>query len=82
MALRRLLPEIVLRVRLQLQERAKGCCGESWKTTRWVVFAVDGSRFECPRTAANENLLKCAGKQRTAPQIFNTLLIHLPSNTL
>ncbi len=81
-ALRRLLPEIVLRVRQRLQERSRASCGKSWKTGRWVVFAVDGSRFECPRTAVNENVLKCAGKQRTAPQIFNTLLIHLPSNTL
>lgn len=81
-ALRRWLPEIVLRVRERLQERARTSCEKSWKTGRWVVFAVDGSRFECPRTTANEKVLKCAGKERTAPQIFNTTLIHLPSDTL
>ena len=81
-ALQRWLPEIVLRVRERLQERARASCGKSWKTGRWVVFAADGSRFECPRTAANEKVLKCAGKEHTAPQIFNTTLIHLPSNTL
>lgn len=40
----------------------------------WFVLAVDGSRFECPRTTVNEDGLGCAGKQRTAPQLFHTLL--------
>ena len=75
--LQRWLPEMVRRVRERLQERSRASCEESWKTGHWVVFAVDGSRFERPRTAANEKVLECAGKERTAPQIFNTLLIHL-----
>jgi hypothetical protein len=32
---------------------------------------------ECPRTAANENELKCAGKKRTGPQLFVTTLLHV-----
>lgn len=43
----------------------------------WLVLAVDGSRFECPRSIANEGGLGCAGNERTAPQIFQTLLMHV-----
>lgn len=43
----------------------------------WLVLAVDGSRFECPRTLANEAGLGCAGRERTAPQIFHTLWQHV-----
>ncbi|MFO0930328.1 MAG: IS4 family transposase [Gemmataceae bacterium] len=40
----------------------------------WPAFAVDGSRVECPRTAANQAAFGCAGKKRTAPQLFLTTL--------
>ena len=42
----------------------------------WQLFAVDGSRFECPRTTANERVLGCAGKEHTTPQRFQTTLWH------
>jgi hypothetical protein len=42
-----------------------------------LVLSVDGSRFECPRTVANEEGLGCAGKERSAPQIFHTHLQHV-----
>lgn len=45
----------------------------------WQLFAVDGSRFECPRTKANERVLGCAGKEHTTPQLFQTTLWHLGS---
>lgn len=45
----------------------------------WELFAVDGSRFECPRTVANERGLGCAGKEHTTPQLFQTTLWHLAS---
>jgi hypothetical protein len=51
--------------------------GSAWRVLGWLVLAVDGSRFECPRTAANEAGLGCAGKQRTAPQVFQTTLLHV-----
>lgn len=38
----------------------------------WSAVAVDGSRVECPRTAANQAAFGCAGKKRTAPQLFLT----------
>ena len=51
--------------------------GEAWRVAGWLVLAVDGSRFECPRTTANERDLKCAGKEKTNPQIFQTTLQHV-----
>lgn len=49
----------------------------AWRVKGWVLFAVDGSRFECPRTVANENGLGCAGREKTGPQIFQTTLQHV-----
>lgn len=51
--------------------------GPSWRVLGWLVLAVDGSRFECPRTTANEEGLGCAGREKTSPQIFHTLLQHV-----
>ena len=42
----------------------------------FCVLAVDGSRLECPHTAANEEGLGCAGREKTAPQVFVTTLWH------
>lgn len=48
-----------------------------WKCGRWVALAVDGSRQEAPHTAANETELGCAGRDKTAPQVFITTVWHL-----
>ena len=48
-----------------------------WRAAGWLVLAIDGSRFECPRAAANERGLKCAGMEKTNPQIFQTTLQHV-----
>lgn len=42
----------------------------------YCVLAVDGSRIECPHTTANEEGLGCAGRDKTAPQVFVTTLWH------
>jgi hypothetical protein len=42
----------------------------------FCLLAVDGSRLECPHTAANEEGLGCAGREKTAPQVFVTTLWH------
>jgi hypothetical protein len=49
----------------------------AWTVGGWVVFAVDGSRFELPRTAAHERVLGTAGKRGSAPQLWVTTLWHL-----
>lgn len=56
---------------------AAASAGAAWRVLGWLVLAVDGSRYECPRTAANQQGLGCAGREKTAPQIFQTLLQHV-----
>jgi hypothetical protein len=41
----------------------------------WMVLAVDGSKFDCPRTAENEALL--SGEARKTPQLFHTTVLHV-----
>lgn len=48
-----------------------------WKRCGQCAIAVDGSRIEAPRTAANELGLGCAGRDKTAPQVFLTTLWHM-----
>jgi hypothetical protein len=48
-----------------------------WNYGGWQAFAVDGSRQEGPHTAANEAHLGCAGRDKTAPQVFITTIWHL-----
>lgn len=49
----------------------------SWRIRGWLLFAVDGSRIEAPRTTENEQGLGCAGKESTTPQVFQTTLQHV-----
>lgn len=65
-----------------LQYRVCSLAGRNWKIAGWIVFAVDGSRFESPRTLANEAGLGCAGKRKTSPQVFHTTLLHLGTNAI
>ena len=51
--------------------------GKYWRRGGRCAFAADGSRVECPRTAANERELKCAGRKKTGPQLFLTTLWHM-----
>lgn len=55
---------------------------DAWATSGWTVLAVDGSRFDAPRTQSNERSLGLAGRQKTHPQWIATLLIHLPTGLL
>jgi hypothetical protein len=71
--LRPLRPTLGKRLRQQLQTYA----GRHWLREDWCAFAADGSRVECPRTKANEDELKCAGKKKTSPQLFVTTLLHM-----
>lgn len=71
--LERLRPALTKR----LQQQQRQAAGRWWLREGWCAFAVDGSRFECPRTAANEKSLGCAGKHKTGPQLFLTTLWHM-----
>ena len=61
----------------RLRQHVRELAGRHWTRQGWCAFAVDGSRVECPRTAANEKELGCAGKKRTSPQLFLTALWHM-----
>jgi len=65
-------PELVGRL-----QRAVSRHFEDWRVQGWLLFDVDGSRFETPRTTANEARLGCAGKESTAPQVFQTTILHI-----
>jgi hypothetical protein len=45
-------------------------------------MGCDGSRIECPRTAELERRLGRAGKKDTAPNVWLTALVHLPTGLL
>lgn len=68
-----LIPALIKR----LQHAMPAVAGCRWSSGRWVAFAVDGTRIETPHTARNEEGLGCAGRARTAPQVFLTTAWHL-----
>jgi hypothetical protein len=68
-----LLDVLVAHLRLRLRDLAP----LHWLRQGWCAFAVDGSRVECPRTAANQKVLRCAGKKKTGPQLFLTTILHM-----
>jgi hypothetical protein len=64
---------------LSLRRTTIRLCGRNWRLGPWVVMGADGSRVECPMTRSNENGLGCAGKEKTAPQLFVTTLFNVAS---
>lgn len=68
-----LIPALVKR----LQVAMKAVAGRHWRSGHRVAFAVDGTRIEAPHTARNEDGLGCAGRDKTAPQVFLTTAWHL-----
>lgn len=70
-------PRLIEAVKQRFRRTMVSFAGRSWKCGRWVAFAADGSREEAPHTAANEAGLGCAGRDKTAPQVFLTTVYHL-----
>jgi len=60
-----------------LREHHRRIAQRYWVRHGWQAFSVDGTRIEVPRTAANEQALGCAGRQKTGPQWSLTALYHL-----
>ena len=60
----------------RLRERTHAAAGQHWRVGDFVPIAVDGSRFDAPRTIANEPL-GFAGKDKCSPQMMVVLLVHL-----
>jgi len=60
-----------------LRRQLQGMAPTHWLCQGWCALAVDGSRVECPRTRSNQNALRCAGKNKTGPQLFLTTILHM-----
>lgn len=66
-------------VTLTLRQMVLEIAGPHQRVEGWLLFGADGTRVECPMTEANEAELGCAGKKRTTPQQYLTMLLHLGS---
>jgi Transposase DDE domain len=67
---------------LRGEVRQVAVAGGCWEHRGFVPIGADGSRVECPKTAANELEFGCAGKKKTTPQQFVTTLLHLPTGVV
>jgi hypothetical protein len=56
--------------------------GRHWLTDGWLVLGVDGSKFDGPRTAANEQGFGVSGKNNGGPQQLLTCLFHVAAGML
>ena len=65
------------RLREQIAAVAPDAFRQRFGESDFVVLAADGSRFEAPRTAANEVAFGVAGRRGTGPQIAATVPYHL-----
>ena len=74
--------DLVQTVSCALRRHVQEVAGSLWSWRRWVVLAVDGTRIDVPRTAANEEVFGCAGKSKTTPQQFLTTVFHVASGLI
>lgn len=65
-----------------LRDRVAAVLKPMWSVSGWVPFGVDGSRLSLPRTVSLERRFGCGGKGGSAPQVWLTTLVHLPSGAL
>ena len=82
LARRRLGVMLVGRVRASLAARLQDIPAGLWTTRGWCVFAIDGSKFDAPRTADNETAMGVTACDRAGPQMLATILVHLGSCVL
>lgn len=64
----------------RLRQAMREMAGAHWLREGWCAFVADSSKFNCPRTAANEKAFGCAskkGKTQGIPQQYLTLLWHM-----
>lgn len=76
-ALRRLPMWVLRRVSAGIRGRLPEALARRWTSDGFVVLGCDGSRLECPRTAALEERMGRAGKDEAAPTMWLTALVHL-----
>jgi len=72
------LPLVVLRiVAAGVRKALLARLGPHWFVEGFVPIGCDGSRVECPRTAELESRLDQGGKDKSAPMLWVTALVHL-----
>lgn len=64
-------------IKRRFQRQMRQVAGAFWQRDRWTAVAADGTRIETPHTGANEAGLGCAGRDKTTPQVFLTVLWHM-----
>jgi hypothetical protein len=72
---------LITRLRIHLATLLAGHQG-GWVLLGWIVFAVDGSRFDAPRSKANLEHLGVGGREGSGPQMLVTMLVHLGMGAL
>lgn len=70
-------PRVVSGLIRRFQQQMRVMAQDRWLCRGWQAFAVDGTRIETPHSVANEQGLGCAGREKSAPQVFLTTLWHL-----
>ena len=75
-ALRRtpLLPEWIAAA---FRERLREGAGPSFRVAGWVPLAIDGTRFETPRSPSCQRAFRLASRPKSAPQLVLVSLWHL-----
>ena len=77
------LPMPVLRaVATALRQRFLDLFAHVLTVDGWRPFGCDGSRLQCPRSEELEDRLGEAGKPSSAPMLWLTALVHLPTGLL
>jgi len=69
--------ELIPALKARLRQQVLTVAGPYTHRCRWFALAGDGSRLEAPHTTANEEGLGCAGREKTAPQVFLTTIWHM-----
>jgi hypothetical protein len=68
--------EVIEKLKKRLRGHLKSFPQKFRDRDGYCNLVVDGSRVECPHTAANETGLGCAGREKTGPQVFTTTIWH------
>ena len=63
----------------RLREATLARAGRHRLREGWCAFAADGSKFDCPRTAANKKAFGRGGRRGSGPQMYLTALWHMGS---
>jgi Transposase DDE domain len=59
------------------RERLREWSGPGWRIGGWVPLAMDGTRFECPRSKSCQRAFRLASRPKSAPQLVLVSLWHL-----